>query len=205
MAVAVLAALVLTLVRPVELQAAVPRIVLPLLEVLLLGVLIVRDPGRIDRRGTGLRVMSFAMIALLALDALVATIRLATLLIEGSTLTASAGTLLASGGIVWTSNLIVFALLYWELDSGGSAARALDPARAPDFAFPQQLSPEIAPPGWRSQFVDYLYLSLTCSTALSPTDVMPLTPRAKIAMACQSLISLVVLGLVVARAVNALT
>jgi hypothetical protein len=176
----------------------------PFVEVVLLGVLIARDPGRIDRRATGLRIVSIVVVGLLAVDALAATIHLITVLIQGGTLTKSAGPLLAAGGIVWTSNVIVFSLLYWELDRGGAAARAHDPTRLPDLAFPQQLSPEIAPPGWQPQFIDYLYLGLTCSTAFSPTDVMPLTPWAKIAMGCQSLIALVVVGLVVARAVNIL-
>jgi hypothetical protein len=113
--------------------------------------------------------------------------------------------LLAAGGVVWASNLLAFSLLYWELDSGGAAARAHDAHPFSDFAFPQQLSPEVAPPGWRPQFIDYLYLGLTCSTAFSPTDVMPLTPWAKVAMGGQSLVSLVVVGLVVARAVNVLS
>ena len=67
------------------------------------------------------------------------------------------------------------------------------------------MSPELAPPGWRPLFIDYLYLGMTNSLAFSPTDVMPLVPWAKIAMALQSLISLAILGLVVARAVNILT
>jgi len=61
---------------------------------------------------------------------------------------------------------------------------------------------EIAPPHWRPRFIDYLYLGFTNATAFSPTDVMPLAPWAKIAMTAQSLISLTILGLVVARAVN---
>jgi hypothetical protein len=98
-----------------------------------------------------------------------------------------------------------FALLYWELDSGGAAARAHGLAAAPDLAFPQQLNPELAAPGWRPRFHDYLYVGLTSSTAFSPTDVMPLAGWAKLAMSVQSLVSLSVLGLVVARAVNVLS
>ena len=75
----------------------------------------------------------------------------------------------------------------------------------PDFAFSQQLNPELAPPGWRPKYVDYLILGITTSTAFSPTDVMPMTAWAKLMMALQSLISLAVIGLVVARAVNAFT
>jgi hypothetical protein len=182
-----------------------PVWVLPLVNGALLVVLVVRDPGRIDRRSAQLRIVSICMIGLLVLDALVATAYLVTVLIRGGSLTNSAGDLLAAGAVVWASNVISFSLLYWDLDSGGAAARAHRMPRSPDLAFPQQLSPEIAPPGWRPQFVDYLYLGLTSSTAFSPTDVMPLAPWAKIAMGGQHLISLTVLGLVVARAVNVLT
>jgi hypothetical protein len=72
----------------------------------------------------------------------------------------------------------------------------------PDFAFTQQMSPEFAPPGWRPHYVDYLVLGLTTSTAFSPTDVMPISHWAKLLMALQSIISLTVVGLVIARAVN---
>jgi len=204
MVAAVAVALILSLLRPDEVRVA-PAWVLPAVEVVLLVVLIARDPGRIDRRATGLRVVSITVVALLAVDALVASIHLVAVLIEGGDTTSSATTLLAAGGVVWASNLLAFSLLYWELDSGGAAARAHGVHPFPDFAFPQQLSPGIAGPGWRPQFIDYLYLGLTCSTAFSPTDVMPLTPWAKVAMGGQSLVSLVVVGLVVARAVNVLT
>ncbi|MGW3829591.1 hypothetical protein ACWEAF_47665 [Streptomyces sp. NPDC005071] len=75
----------------------------------------------------------------------------------------------------------------------------------PALAFPQHLSPELNAPHWRPRYIDYLYLGFTNATAFSPTDVMPLVPWAKIAMALQSVVSLVILGLVVARAVNVLT
>jgi hypothetical protein len=74
-----------------------------------------------------------------------------------------------------------------------------------DFAFTQQLSPELAPPGWRPRYVDYFTLGMNTSTAFSPTDVMPLVSWAKLTMTLQSLISLAVIGLVIARAVNVLT
>jgi hypothetical protein len=93
-------------------------------------------------------------------------------------------------------------LLYWELDSGGPLARYRAERPHPDFAFTQQLSPELAPPGWRPRYVDYFVLGFITSTAFSPTDVMPMAPWAKLTMATQSLISLTVVGLVIARAVN---
>ena len=116
----------------------------------------------------------------------------------------SAGALLAAGGMVWLSNCIAFGLLYWELDSGGPAVRAHGLPAHPDFAFPQQISPELAPADWRPRFIDYLYLGFTSATAFSPTDVMPLRAWNKLAMMAQSTISLVLLGLVIARAVNVL-
>ena len=101
------------------------------------------------------------------------------------------------------SNIIAFALLYWELDGGGAAERAHRPSsRIVDLAFPQQMNPSLAPAHWRPRFIDYLYLGFTNATAFSPTDAMPLAPWAKITMALQALISLVILGLVIARAVK---
>jgi hypothetical protein len=201
---AVLVGLALTLVRPAEVRI-LPVWLLPAVELVLLVILLVRDPGRIDRRSAQLRLVSICVVALLVLDALAATVHLVYVLIEGGKLTGSATDLLAAGLVVWTSNVIGFSLLYWELDCGGAAARAHEMPRSPDLAFPQQLSPEIAPPHWRPQFSDYLYLGVTNSTAFSPTDVMPLAGWAKFAMAVQAMISLTVLGLVVARAVNVLT
>ena len=204
MALAVAAASALTLVRPAELRVA-PAWALPSVEAVLLVVLVLRDPGRIDRRSRALRSVSIGAVGILVLDALVATGHLVVVLVQGGQATDSAEALLVAGAVVWISNIIAFALLYWELDSGGAAARAHGMPRTPDLAFPQQLNPEIAPPDWRPQFHDYLYLALTSSTAFSPTDVMPLAGWAKLAMSVQSLISLTVLGLVVARAVNVLT
>ena len=112
--------------------------------------------------------------------------------------------LAAAGGMVWLTNCLAFGLLYWELDSGGAAARAHGLPTHPDFAFPQQLNPELAPADWRPRFIDYLYLGFTSATAFSPTDAMPLRAWNKLAMMAQSTISLVLLGLVIACAVNVL-
>ncbi len=120
-------------------------------------------------------------------------------------MTNSAGSLLASGALIWLGNVLVFSLLYWMLDSGGPLARYRGEREFPDFAFTHQMSPELAPPGWRPQYVDYLILGLTTSTAFSPTDVMPMARWAKLTMALQSLLSLIVVGLVIARAVNVFT
>jgi uncharacterized membrane protein len=173
-------------------------------ESLLLVAMIVGDPGKIDRRSTFLRGLSVGLVSVLVLQALGETAFLVDALINGTRLTNSASALLTAGAVVWISNNIAFALLYWSLDGGGAAARAHHLPIYVDLAFPQQLNPELAPPDWRPQFVDYLYLGFTNATAFSPTDVMPLVPWAKIAMGLQSLISLTILGLVVAKAVNVL-
>jgi hypothetical protein len=95
-------------------------------------------------------------------------------------------------------------LLYWQLDGAGPAARLYGTRPCPDFAFPQHVNPDLAPPGWRPVFFDYLYLGYTNAVAFSPTDAMPLALWAKGAMAIQSAISILILSLVVARAVNVL-
>jgi uncharacterized membrane protein len=204
MAGAVVAALVLTYLLPDELRLG-PSWLLPLIEGLLLLALIAGDPGAITRRSGLLRGLSIGLVSVLVFNSMWATVALISDLINGGTETNSASDLLTAGSLVWVSNNIAFALLYWELDSGGAAARAHQPQRRIDLAFPQELNPHLAPTGWRPRLIDYLYLGFTNATAFSPTDVMPLAPWAKIAMATQSLISLAILGLVVARAVNVFT
>ena len=204
MAGAVFAAMVLTLLLPSEFRLGPPWL-LPILEGALLIVLIVGDPGRISRRSSVLRGSSIALVTVLIAQSLWSTARLIEDLIVGGPHTDRPGQLLAAASIVWISNNIAFALLYWEIDNGGAAARAHGLPEFPDLAFPQQLNPHLARPNWRPRFVDYLYLAFTNATAFSPTDVMPLVPWAKVAMTVQAAVSLAVLGLVVARAVNVLT
>jgi len=118
--------------------------------------------------------------------------------------TSDATTLLVTGGAIWVTNVIAFALWYWEFDRGGPVARALAIKPYPDFEFPQMTSPELAPPSWEPMFADYFYLSFTNATAFSPTDVMPLSRWAKMLMLVQSAVSLLLAALVIARAVNIL-
>jgi hypothetical protein len=204
MAGAVLAAMVLTVLLPDAIRLG-PSWLLPAIEGLLLVAVVAADPVEITRRSSELRALSIVLVAVLVLGSLWSTVLLIDHLIEGGSETDSASDLLRAGSVVWVSNNIAFALLYWELDGGGAAARAHRLPRYPDFSFPQQTSPHLAPSGWRPRFVDYLYLGFTNATAFSPTDVMPLAPWAKIAMAVQSVASLAILGLVVARAVNVFT
>jgi len=177
--------------------------VLPAIEVTLLVVLVTSDPtGAAERRR--LRRLALGVVGLLVTAALWATIVLIADLIKGIGVSQEPSELLASAAVVWLGNNLSFALLYWLIDGGGPLARSRTAAPA-DFAFTQHMSPELAPPGWRPVFLDYLHLGFTNATAFSPTDVMPLTHRAKYTMLVQSTVALALFGLVVARAVNAFT
>jgi hypothetical protein len=112
--------------------------------------------------------------------------------------------LLTSSIAIWAMNVMMFTLLYWQLDRGGPYGRSIA-HRHRDWIFPQdQASAEDLPPDWRPQFVDYLFLGFSTATAFSTTDALPLTGRAKLAMMAESTISLVTLVVVAARAINVL-
>jgi len=177
----------------------------PGIEIALLMALIAANPTHLAGRATWLRPVAITLIGSLAVVALTSSAVLIIDIVSGSVVTESATSLLASGALVWLGNALIFGLLYWELDSGGPLARYRRERSHPDFAFSQQLNPELAPAGGRRRYVDYLILGVTTSTAFSPTDVMPMTAWAKVTMALQSLISLSVIGLVIARAVNVFT
>jgi hypothetical protein len=181
-----------------------PRWIIPAFEALLLVALMVTDPGRIDHRSTVVRGLSIALVVILVLGAAAATVRLVVDLVRGGPETNSPGQLLRIGSVVWIYVIITFSFLYWELDGGGPEARARSTPEYLDLAFPEHLNPHVSRPDWRPQFFDYLYLGFTDATAFSPTDVMPLARWAKLAMACQATACLVIVGLVIARAVNIL-
>jgi hypothetical protein len=199
---AILVALGLQLTLPDQL-AMVSRWLLPGLELAVLAGLLVAFPARFDKEYRGRRFGGLTLAFLLSIANATSAGLLVRALVEGR-LGQSAGPLLASGVAVWLTNVIAFAVWYWELDRGGPAARAMATRPLPDFLFAQMQSPELAPRDWEPGFVDYLYLSLTNATAFSPTDVLPMTTRAKLTMGAQSLVSLLTVALVLARAVNVL-
>jgi hypothetical protein len=175
---------------------------LPAAETLLLVVLVAGDPARLASRRRWVRPLLVALVCALVAAALWATMLLVYDLVKGIGVTTSPEELLASGGLVWIGNNLAFAMLYWLIDGGGPVVRA-QLSTPVDFAFTQHMSPELAPPGWRPVFLDYLHLGFTNATAFSPTDVMPLTHRAKYTMMVQSTVALALFALIVARAVNA--
>ena len=177
--------------------------VVPAVEALLL-VMLLLGPATMAEHRRWVRPVSVTLVVVLVGAALWATAFLIKDMIQGTGVTQSATKLLASGAVVWLGNNVAFALLYWLVDGGGPSMRARHPEREPvDFAFTQQMSPELVPGGWRPVFLDYLHLGFTNATAFSPTDVMPLTLRAKYTMLVQSTVALALFGLVVARAINA--
>jgi len=113
--------------------------------------------------------------------------------------------LIAASVAIWLTNIIVFALWYWELDRGGPFARHKTSHREPDFLFPQMSTPGAGRAQWSPSFFDYFYVSLTNATAFSPTDTMPLTATAKSLMGVQAISSLLTVAVVAARAVNILS
>ena len=176
----------------------------PAIEVALLIALVAGDPARLARRTPWVRRIAVALVVVLVVAALWSTVLLVYDLINGEGVTNSATKLLASGALIWLGNNLAFAMLYWLIDSGGPLTRATQEVPI-DFAFTQQMSPELAQPGWKPVFPDDLHLGFTNATAFSPTDVMPLTLRAKYVMLVQSTVALALFGLIVARAVNAFT
>ncbi|MFI5261493.1 MAG: hypothetical protein ACHQZR_02915 [Candidatus Limnocylindrales bacterium] len=204
MALAVFALMGFALVSPGAFSL-LPGWLLAVVEGVLLAALIVGDPGRIDRTGPWQRRTSILLVVVILTSTLAPTALFMYNLVTGSAVTSQADQVLLAGAKIWLSNNVAFAFLYWEFDGGGPAVRAHALPRYPDLAFPQQLNPELAPPGWRPQFLDYLYVGFTTANAFSPTDTMPMAHWAKVAMASQALISFVIVGLVLARAVNAFT
>jgi uncharacterized membrane protein len=202
---AVTAAMFLQWPLPGRLVLIRPTWILPALEGGLLLVLVgLERQMRIDRESKLLRAVSMAATAVLSAANAWSAVRLVTGLVNG-TEGQRAGPLLASGAVIWLTNVIVFSWWYWELDRGGPAARAHGTKQCPDFMFPQMSDPELAPREWEPNYLDYAYVAFTNATAFSPTDTMPMTRWAKAAMTLQTMVSIVVVALVVARAVNVLS
>ena len=110
--------------------------------------------------------------------------------------------LLESSIAAWTGNVLICSLVYWRMDRGGPESRCNYVSTRPDWLFPHESACEPGPPNWHPTYVDYLFLAFCTSTAFSPTDVLPLTSRAKLLMMAESTISLVTIIAIAARAIN---
>ena len=121
--------------------------------------------------------------------------------VENST---SALTLLRDAAVLWAMNWLTFSLWYWDIDGGGPAVRKRHAHDSDDFAFPQMTAGSVADADWSPDFLDYVFLAFNTSTAFSPTDTLVLSRRAKALMMAQSLLSLLILAVLAARALNKL-
>jgi len=211
--IAVVVGIVLYALLPSELVLGT-RFVVPALEVALLIPLIFFNPGRFQRETKLSRALSLALVGVIGAANLFSLTLLVNALVSGK---ASNGKhLLVAAAGVWLTNIIVFGLAYWEIDRGGPVKRSQLPrSQLPDadFRFSQDenddsidevASSSSAKADWAPTLVDYLYVSVTNSTAFSPTDTMPLSTRAKLLMSVQCMAALVTSVLVIARAVSAL-
>ena len=175
----------------------------PVVQLVLLGILIAQDPGRIDRRSPRLRRLMVTLLVVMTAGTVLGVAVLAhDILVAAEGVTATV--LLGRGAAIWVANVIIFSLWYWEFDRGGPAERATGSPVPASFAFPENATPELAPAGWRPEYPDYLYLAFTNATAFSPTDTLPVRRWAKLTMMVQSALSLVIAILVIARAINVL-
>ncbi len=212
---AVVAAMLLYITLPPRLTIG-PVWAAPAIVLLLLVPLSILVPRR-HRETRRTRFLSIMLIAIVNFFNLVSVL----LLVGGlfrpeKAVLHSAAMLLRTGGQIWATNILVFALWFWELDGDGPDARAhaasATEIEGADFLFPQMTIALAGGDGthcidrnWKPQFIDYLYLAFTNSTAFSPTDTMPLSRWAKILMTVEAVISLITIAIVVARSINALS
>jgi len=192
-----------------------PTWVAPLLVLGLLVPLSILTPHR-NRETRRSRFWSILLIAIVNFFNLASVLLLvASLFHPQKSAEHSAGLLLRTGAQIWATNILVFALWFWELDGDGPDARAHADAtteiRNADFLFPQMQMALAGGSGgngvdalWKPHFLDYLYLAFTNSTAFSPTDTMPLSRWAKVLMTLEALISLMTIAIVIARSINAI-
>ena len=191
-----------------------PRVLVPAVEVVLLIALLITNPRRLTRETRTSRWVSLILAVVVVGTNLVALGLLLADLVAGHA--EEPGLLLLAGLQVWATNVIGFALVYWELDRGGPVARSRRARVAlpdADWRFSQDENDDAVTEvavsasgrsGWMPVFVDYLYVSLTNSSAFSPTDTMPLSSRAKLLMGAQATAALLVTLVIIARAVGAI-
>jgi uncharacterized membrane protein len=197
----VLVAIGIQLLLPARLTAG-PTWLVPSLEGLLLLGMFVVTPNVVEDEHPRRRRIALGLTAFVSAANIFSLGALTHYLLHHNV--ADGNRLIIAGVLIRLTNLLIFALWFWEMDRGGPGKRAAGHDGPPDFLFPQMSDDRIEPRDWRPKYIDYLYVSLTNNTAFSPTDTMPLTPMAKIVMGVQSVVSLLTIGLIVSRAVNIL-
>jgi hypothetical protein len=158
-----------------------------------------RGVGFAGRRGPAL-----ALLAVIVAGNLVGLGVLISALVTTQSDDLGGGQLLCTAAVIWLANVVAFGVWFWDVDDGGPFERSTKERKTPDFQFPQDENPQLARKPWRPRIWDYLFVSLMAASAFSPTDAMPLTIRTKLLMGIESTVSLVIIVLVTARAVNVL-
>ena len=208
--IAVIAALILYVTLPPKVTFG-PLWLVPLLVLVILVPLSILSPMR-RHETPRQRLASMILIGVLNLFNIISLILLVDAVIHPHHKFDSGTKLLTAGVQIWFTNILVFALWFWELDGGGPEERAhaqtMMKMRRADFLFSQmQLGnkyPEFIPTDWKPLFVDYLFLAFTNSAAFSPADTFPLTRLAKVLMMAEALTSFITIGIIVSRAVGIL-
>ncbi|HSX53061.1 MAG TPA: hypothetical protein VLF90_01685 [Patescibacteria group bacterium] len=177
--------------------------VLPVIELLLIIALPITTPRQPVYKSLARRVNVIALLSLAGLGNIYSLGVVANELLKGGQVS-NGRTLITAAINIYLTNLIIFALLYWEMDGGGPGERQQIAKYEQDFLFPQHQNEAYKHPEWKPTFTDYLYVSSTNAMAFSPTDTMPMSRRAKILMLAQATVSLIAVALVAARAVNIL-
>ena len=202
MAVAVLVTGFLRALLPAQLRVG-NRWLLLVIVVVFLGVLIIGDPGRIDRDRPWLRVLTVGMIGVITVANAASAVALAVDIVNNNFAYTSNGKMLFLGGTaIWLTNIIAFALWYWDLDRGGPVARARGSAAPAALVFPEMSNPDYVGTDWYPKFVDYFHFSFSTATSFSPSDVSAIRPWMKLTMIAEESTSLILAVLVISRAVN---
>lgn len=197
--ISVLLAIFLQLVLP-DIYVTGTRYVLVAVSLVLLLALSATTPRKPTFESRFRRANVIGLVAVIAFTNIYSLARLTDTLLRGGSVI-DGRKLIISGINIYITNIIVFALLYWEMDGGGPGARIKAKLHQTDFLFPQDNDPDTK---WRPTFLDYVYVSSTNATAFSPTDTLPLSRRAKMLMLAQSFIALITIALIAGRAVNIL-
>lgn len=176
------------------------KLILIALEIALLFVLTILTPDGYHRISRARRTLALTLIGVVTVANIFSLIILIHALITGGS-EVTGEFLLLNAVTIYSTNIFLFALWYWELDGGGPDGR-IQTLRKPDFLFPQMIHSHIASGTWRPGFTDYLYLSATNVTNFASADTLPVSHRAKIIMMAQSLASVVTVLLVISRAIS---
>ena len=197
----VVAAVIMQFILP-QTFSAEPRQIIAIISFLLVIALSFTTPKAAVFQSIGRRINVIVLVALLGMANTYSLYRVANQLLEGKI--SNGRDLVLTALNIFLTNIVVFALLYWEMDGGGPGKRKIAKNHERDFMFPQHNLTDSESKKWIPTFVDYFYVSSTNAMAFSPTDAMPLSRRIKMLMLTQSIVSLTTIALIISRAVNIL-